>query len=590
MFNTAILDVAIGLIFIYLLLSLMCTAANEIIELLLKKRAIDLEHGIRELLDPDSKAGEAKIVQEFYDHPLINGLFEGSYEKSGIKTKRHWVKRTQLPSYIPARNFALALMDLIRPGVAAGGAVAERSGAADATAPSPAPPQSGPSGVVVNVAGVGAPLVVPPAPPVPNPSVMALRAALAENTQITEQVRRGLIPLVDAAGNDVAKVRENIETWYNASMDRVSSWYKRRAQVTILIIGLFVAITVNVDTVTIAKRLSTDKALRESLVAASQAYAQAHATASPTPKPSPEVPNATPVTGASRAATTGSAAVTNPGQVAPVASPSPSPETATSPSPKPAVSPSTVPVVSPSVAAVVSPSVVAVVSPVGSPSPSPVAPPIPECVKDATSAECKSAKRDLAHENACKQPVSEACKNAKKLQKACKNPNSAECKRGTNLLVACEASGSVECKTAKDLEKACEDPNSAACKRGTNLLVACEEPNSVECQSAKDLVAACEEPESPKCKYLANLNQIQALGLPIGWDATDDPKRTWPGMNFFQAGGWMYQIYWHAFGWILTALALSLGAPFWFDLLNKFIVIRSAVKPHEKSPEEGSKD
>jgi hypothetical protein len=33
-----------------------------------------------------------------------------------------------------------------------------------------------------------------------------------------------------------------------------------------------------------------------------------------------------------------------------------------------------------------------------------------------------------------------------------------------------------------------------------------------------------------------------------------------------------------------------LGAPFWFDLLNKFMVIRSTVKPHEKSPEEGSED
>jgi hypothetical protein len=43
-------------------------------------------------------------------------------------------------------------------------------------------------------------------------------------------------------------------------------------------------------------------------------------------------------------------------------------------------------------------------------------------------------------------------------------------------------------------------------------------------------------------------------------------------------------------GWLLTALAVSLGAPFWFDLLNKFIVIRSAVKPREKSPEEESKD
>ena len=51
-------------------------------------------------------------------------------------------------------------------------------------------------------------------------------------------------------------------------MDRVSSWYKRRAQLTILVIGLFVAITVNVDTITVAKRLSTDDGLRDSLVAA----------------------------------------------------------------------------------------------------------------------------------------------------------------------------------------------------------------------------------------------------------------------------------------------------------------------------------
>jgi hypothetical protein len=43
-------------------------------------------------------------------------------------------------------------------------------------------------------------------------------------------------------------------------------------------------------------------------------------------------------------------------------------------------------------------------------------------------------------------------------------------------------------------------------------------------------------------------------------------------------------------GWLLTALAISLGAPFWFDLLNKIMVIRSTVKPHEKSPEEASED
>ena len=29
-------------------------------------------------------------------------------------------------------------------------------------------------------------------------------------------------------------------------------------------------------------------------------------------------------------------------------------------------------------------------------------------------------------------------------------------------------------------------------------------------------------------------------------------------------------------GWILTALAISLGAPFWFDLLSKFTMLRGA--------------
>jgi hypothetical protein len=33
-----------------------------------------------------------------------------------------------------------------------------------------------------------------------------------------------------------------------------------------------------------------------------------------------------------------------------------------------------------------------------------------------------------------------------------------------------------------------------------------------------------------------------------------------------------------------------MGAPFWFDVLNKVMVIRSTVKPHEKSPEEASED
>jgi hypothetical protein len=33
-----------------------------------------------------------------------------------------------------------------------------------------------------------------------------------------------------------------------------------------------------------------------------------------------------------------------------------------------------------------------------------------------------------------------------------------------------------------------------------------------------------------------------------------------------------------------------LGAPFWFDVLNRFMVVRSTIKPNEKSQPEASKD
>ena len=50
MFGSTILDIAIGMAFVYLLLSLVCSAANEIIEAILKGRAKHLEAGIRNLL------------------------------------------------------------------------------------------------------------------------------------------------------------------------------------------------------------------------------------------------------------------------------------------------------------------------------------------------------------------------------------------------------------------------------------------------------------------------------------------------------------------------------------------------------------
>lgn len=338
MFNSGIIDVTLSLVFIYLLLSLVCTAINEVIEGILKKRAATLQKGIRELLnDPDGKG----LVKDLYNHPLIYSLFQGDYNPKRTKN---------LPSYIPSRNFALALMDIVLPAQpdATSGTVA--SGAAGAT----------------TWAAVSA----------GTKPLQPLREAIGLMTN--EKTKRALMTLVDAAGNDISKARENIEGWFDSSMDRAAGWYKRHVQWITLALGLIIAILVNADTISIGTRLSYDVTMRDSLVAATTEYAKT----------------------------------------------------------------------------------------------SPVA--------------------------QSKSPV----------------PN--------------------------------PDSQFAACKKDEN---------------------------SPECKVAQNLNEIKKLGLPIGWKQENIPTTRFD---------WLSKI----LGWFLTAFAVSLGAPFWFDTLNKIMIVRATVKPREKSPEE----
>src|SRR5437016_11249892 len=132
MFNTTIIDVAIGIIFVYLLLSLISSAAHEMIEYWLKKRSSDLERGVRELLTTEDGSDPGKLVQSLYNHGMVSGLFKGTYQGSRIGKLSRYIVGTRLPSYIPSRNFALALMDLVLPGTAS-----QPSGATNATPPPP---------------------------------------------------------------------------------------------------------------------------------------------------------------------------------------------------------------------------------------------------------------------------------------------------------------------------------------------------------------------------------------------------------------------------------------------------------------------
>ncbi len=96
-------------------------------------------------------------------------------------------------------------------------------------------------------------------------------------------------------------------------------------------------------------------------------------------------------------------------------------------------------------------------------------------------------------------------------------------------------------------------------------------------ESAADFVADAENADE-----LADFETVQAelRPFPIGWDtAAPHHSSNW----YLSMGGWFKKIT----GWLLTALAVSLGAPFWFDLLKKLAALRkpaTAPKPADTNP------
>jgi hypothetical protein len=73
--------------------------------------------------------------------------------------------------------------------------------------------------------------------------------------------------------------------------------------------------------------------------------------------------------------------------------------------------------------------------------------------------------------------------------------------------------------------------------------------------------------------------------LPIGWSYR--PARPRPPAPSIRESVWLWTT--RTVGWLLTALAVSLGAPFWFDLLNKLVNVRHGMRKPEVKQDQLSK-
>lgn len=227
MFNSDTLEVAIGMAFLFLTMSLICTAIQEWIEGVMKWRAMDLERGLRVLLDDE----QGHLTAQLYHHPLISSLFQGRYDPAklwrspltpglGARHMRLHARR-QLPSYLPSERVVDALLDLVA---------------------------RGPAG-----AAAAAPL-----------SAAELRNRATELA--SPHLQRIVLWSLDRAGDDLDAARRHLVQWFDGTMERASGWYKRRTQAVLFTIGLVAAVALNIDALHVMNRLLADRALRDAAV------------------------------------------------------------------------------------------------------------------------------------------------------------------------------------------------------------------------------------------------------------------------------------------------------------------------------------
>jgi len=204
-----ILDVAIGLCFVYLLLSTVCTALTEGITTQFRSRSKYLERGIEALLGTAAGATE-----EFFSHPLIatfsnregDSVTRRAYRAIAGKFKavKTTVRADQRPSYLPGDKFAIVVREMVN-----------RKGAEG-------------------------------------------QALYPELTKAVNTVLHG----VERDGDEIKALHE----WYDQVMERVAGWYKRHAQVWVRIFAVAVVVALNADTVHITNVLWIDPTVRQEAV------------------------------------------------------------------------------------------------------------------------------------------------------------------------------------------------------------------------------------------------------------------------------------------------------------------------------------
>jgi len=250
MFSLNVLGTITGLIFIFLLYSLLATTVQEMVAGFFGFRARMLHKAIRRMLEDEPHT---------FNHVLLDRKRDGvnSLKKilifmfPQLKKRKHFALKLSLvdrfyelplikytaknrvfnhPSYIKPENFSSAVIYLLK--------------------------EKG-SGIRLDVK-------------------VADILFTDKEPDLEPETRQQLQAFWQEAYGDIEKFKIILEKWYGNIMERTTGWYKRQAQWLTLIIGLMLAVVFNVDTIEIAQKLSKDKVSQQQLNEMAATFVQTH--------------------------------------------------------------------------------------------------------------------------------------------------------------------------------------------------------------------------------------------------------------------------------------------------------------------------
>jgi hypothetical protein len=208
MFNSTVLDVAGGLVFTFLAVSLAVSAITEGVASMLGWRSQTLLQGIKDLLNDQAFTG---IALNIYNHAMVAPRDAGTAKReSDLK---------YLPTYIEPLHFADALIDVV--------------------------------GITKDA-------------PVAN-----IKSAIQQNVS-DPQLQSLLKGVVDRAAGDLTEIRNQIGSWFDSGMDRVGGAYKRKTQLWSFFIALILAAGLNVSSIEVGRALWLQPLLARTIAPTSQ--------------------------------------------------------------------------------------------------------------------------------------------------------------------------------------------------------------------------------------------------------------------------------------------------------------------------------